>query len=154
MLRLALAALHLIALGIGLGAVLMRGAALREHASTPSLRRAFNADRDWGLAAILWIGTGLWRYLGETEKTSEYYNGNHIFLTKMGLLLLVLALEVWPAMTLVRWRRALGKGGTPEVVAVSGTARQIAFISHVQALLVVLMVAAAVAMARGYGAGG
>jgi putative membrane protein len=151
MLRLTLAALHLIALGLGLGAVLARGTALREPPSAGALRRAFRADAVWGMAAALWIGTGLWRLLAGTEKAPGYYYVNPYFHAKMGFLLLILALEVWPMVTLIRWRRAAAAGGTPEAVLDAGPARRIATLSHVQALLVVLMVCAAVAMARGYG---
>jgi hypothetical protein len=45
----------------------------------------------------------------------------------------------------------LAKGGAPEAVAVPATARRIATISNVQALLVVIMVFLAVTMARGLG---
>ena len=153
MLRLTLAALHLLALGIGLWAVLTRGSSLRQLSGAGALQRAFNADAHWGAAALLWIGTGLWRYLGETEKNTGYYNQNHLFLTKMGLLALILALEIWPMMTLIRWR-AFARSGSAAADADSGIARRIATISYVQAGLVVLMVFAAVAMARGYGVRG
>ena len=154
MLRLTLAALHLLALGIGLWAVLTRGSSLRQLPGAGALQRAFNADAHWGAAALLWIGTGLWRYLGETEKNTGYYNQNHLFLTKMGLLALIIALEIWPMMTLSRWRRAFARSGSAAADADSGIARGIATISYVQAGLVVLMVFAAVAMARGYGVRG
>jgi putative membrane protein len=150
MLQITLAAFHLIALGLGLGAVLNRGTALREVPDTRSLRRAFRADTLWGVAAALWIATGAWRYFGEIEKGVGYYNGNYFFLSKMVLLGAILVLELWPMATLLRWRIAIGRGGSPSVVAVPGKARIIATISHVQALLVVLMIFAATAMARGY----
>ena len=152
MLRLTLAALHLIALGLGLGAVIARGTALREAPSAGSLRRAFRADALWGIAAGLWIITGLWRWLGGIEKPAGYYLANHYFLGKMGFLTLILVLELVPMVTLIRWRRALAKGQPAESVHEAGAARRIAIISHVQALLVVLMVVFAAAMARGYGA--
>src|SRR5215210_2519515 len=118
MLRLTLAALHLLALGIGFGAVLGRSFALRVRPATAeSLRRAFHFDTQWGVAAGLWVATGLWRYLGATEKATSYYNHNHAFLGKMGMLALILALEVWPMVTLIRWRSALGRGGAPGDVA-------------------------------------
>jgi putative membrane protein len=152
MLRVALAAFHLIALGLGLGAVLARGTALREVLSAESLRRAFRADTLWGISFGLWLVTGLWRLFGETEKSAGYYVTNHFFHAKMGLLVLIIALEIWPMITLIRWRGALGKGASPETVADGARRRRIAMISHIQATLVVLMVFAAVAMARGYGA--
>jgi putative membrane protein len=150
MIQITLAALHLIALGLGLGAVINRGTALREVPDLRSVQRVFRADTLWALAAGLWIATGLWRYLGEMEKGVEYYNANYFFLTKMTLLGVILLLEIWPMVTLIRWRLAISRGGSPGVVAVPGTARIVATISHVQALLVVLMVFAAAAMARGY----
>src|SRR5918998_3820683 len=116
MLRLTLAWLHLIALGIGLWAVLARGQALKQAAAelarTDALRRAFLADAHWGVAAGLWLATGLWRYLGSTEKSTSYYNSNHIFLTKMTLFVVVVALEVWPMITLIRWRAAVGRAAS------------------------------------------
>jgi len=151
MLRVLLATAHLLALGIGLWAVLARGRALRELPAPGALRRALDADAQWGVAAILWIGTGLWRYLGETEKAIGYYNHNHFFLTKMGLLVLVFVLEIRPATTLTRWRRALARSGGTEIEVDRGAARRLATISYVQAGLVVLMVIAASAMARGVG---
>jgi putative membrane protein len=70
----------------------------------------------------------------------------------MGFLLVILILEIWPMATLIRWRMSLKTGQTPESVIDISAARRIGIISHVQATLVVLMVFAAVAMARGYGA--
>ena len=151
MLRLTLAALHLIALGLGLGAVLARGTAMREVLAPGSLRRAFKADALWGIAFGLWLITGLWRLFGEMEKGVGYYMTNHAFFAKMGFLVVILALELWPMIALIRWRSALRRGDSPETVVSIETARRIAIISHVEATLVVLMVFAAVAMARGYG---
>lgn len=149
MLRLTLAALHLLALGIGLGAVWGRARALGGPRDSRALRRALAADGWWGLAAMLWIGTGVWRLFAGTEKATGYYFANHLFLAKMGLLALVLVLEAWPMITLIRWRadpsRAEGAAGAAK-------ARRISAISYVETVLVVAMVALAVAMARGFGA--
>jgi putative membrane protein len=156
MLRLTLAWLHLIALGIGLWAVLARGEALgkaaRELPATDSLRRAFGADAHWGVAAVLWLSTGLWRYLAATEKSTNYYNSNHIFLTKMALFVVVILLEIGPMITLMRWRAALGRDGGASIDR--GQARRLAMISYVQGAVVTVMVFTAVAMARGFGSRG
>jgi putative membrane protein len=150
--RIPLAVLHLLALGIGLGAVFVRGrSANRLRHSADSLRATFAADNLWGLAAILWISTGLWRAFGSYEKSNAYYWSNHIFLAKMGFLLTIIGLEIWPAVTLVRWRRTAAKGPIdPTELASRG--RLIARISDVQLLLLIAMVIAAAMMARGYGA--
>ncbi len=152
MLKVALAGLHMLALGLGLGAVLSRGTALREPPTLPSLARAFRADTLWGIAAALWIGTGLWRVLAGTEKTVQYYLHNHLFYTKMGLLAVILALEIWPMVTLIRLRVALARGEAGDISMRSGTLGRIATISHIEAGIVVIMIFIAAAMARGYGA--
>ena len=148
MLRWILAAIHLLGLGIGLGAVWVRARSLSVRPlDRPALQRTFAADSWWGLAAAVWIGSGLWRLLAGTEKPTAYYLSNHAFYAKMGLLVGILLLEVWPMVTLIRWRAVVRKGGLPDASPAAAIAR----ISYVQALLVVLMVLAATAMARGIG---
>jgi putative membrane protein len=147
-LRWLLASFHLLALGIGLGAVVIRGLALRSRLDGPALRWVFGADAAWGVAALLWLGTGLWRLLGGLEKGTAYYFHNHAFLTKMGLFAILFALELWPMMTLTTWRRRSARGQVPDTTAAPLLAR----ISFWQAGLIVVMVLLATAMARGYGA--
>ena len=141
------ASFHLLALGIGLGAVWARGRALRSSLDAGTLRQVFFADTLWGIAAVLWISTGLWRLIAGLEKGTGYYLQNHIFLTKMALLALVLLLEIRPMITLIRWRMTVSRGEVPDTRAAPLLAR----ISFVQAWLIVLMVFAAAAMARGMG---
>lgn len=144
-----LAALHLLALGIGLGAIWWRGRTLRGELDQVNLKRLFYADNLWGLAAVLWIATGLLRAFAGFEKGTDYYLGNTAFWIKMGLLGLILLLEIWPASTFVRWRIRQGRGQS--IVIDSAQTGLFATISTVQALLVVLMIFAATAMARGFG---
>lgn len=139
------AALHLLALGIGLGAVWMRARALRGLPEPSAFGRAFAADAAWGGAAALWIATGVWRAFGGLEKGTQYYLQSNAFQAKMGLLLLILLLEILPMVTLIRWRVARKKGVEVDTRA----AGRLATISYVQAALVLAMVFAATAMARG-----
>ena len=152
MLRVTLAVLHLLALGIGLGAVVNRGLALLEAPTEGSMRRIFRDDALWGIAAGIWIGSGLWRLLAGTDKATSYYLSNHVFYAKMGFLALILALEIWPMITLIRWRMARGRGRPVEEVASPVVAQRMATISFLEAALVACMVIAAVLMARAYGA--
>ena len=142
-----LAALHLVALAVGFAAIWTRARALGAIPAPPAFRRAFVADAAWGVSAVLWIGTGLLRAFAGFEKGTAYYLGNHVFLTKMALLVVVLLLEILPMVTLLRWRLAIGRG--EEVDATP--ARRLALMSYVQAGLVLAMVFAATAMARGIG---
>jgi putative membrane protein len=151
MLRWVLATLHLLALGIGLGAVWARARALRSPLEVrENLQRVFLADSFWGAAGFLWISTGLWRFLGGVEKGTSYYLQNHVFLTKMALLVLLLVLEVGPIITLIGWRKRAAAGASGDFQA----AGRLATISRIQVWLIVLMVFAATAMARGLGARG
>ncbi len=147
MLRWILAAVHLLALGIGLGAVWARGRSLRQPLDMPGLRRVFEADAWWGIAALLWLVTGLWRLLAGTEKATSYYMSNHVFWGKMILFVVIVLLELAPMMALIRWRRQVAAGQMPDVSRAGGLART----SFIQAGVVMLMVLAATAMARGYG---
>jgi len=140
-----LAFAHLLGLGIGLGAVWTRARALAGPLDPGALKRALAADTWWGLAAALWISTGLVRALGPFEKGSAYYFQNGYFLLKMAFLLAILVLEVAPMIALVKWRIELKHGRIPD----TRLARTFGRTSTVQAVLVVLMVLCATAMARG-----
>jgi len=150
--RILLASVHLLALGIGLGAVYARARAMNDLTAPGALNRGFKADTLWGIAALLWISTGLWRALAGTEKTPVYYWSNHIFWGKMLLLVLVIVIEIWPMVTLIRWRMASAKGALPPIDELRASGKRIARLSDVQTLLVVAMVVAATMMARGVGA--
>jgi putative membrane protein len=147
MLRWLLAAFHLLALGIGLGAVLDRAVALRGTLDGAGLRRVFRADAMWGIAALIWVATGLWRLFGGVEKGTQYYMQSHVFWTKMGLFVGVFALEIVPMVTLIRWRAASARGDTID----TSTAPRLARTRMIQAVLIVLIVFAATAIARGIG---
>lgn len=152
MLRITLAVLHLIALVMGMSAIDIRARYLRRlRADANALREAFLADAMWGIAALLWLSTGLWRWIDGTEKSPGYYANNHIFMAKMGLFVLILLLELWPMVTLIRWRIAVGKGRLPPVEEIAPAASRIAIVSRVQSLLLLAMLIAAVMAARGYG---
>lgn len=146
--RLLLAWLHLMALAIGPAAVWARARALRQSLREPhdagAVRRALTADAWWGVAAVLWLVTGLWRLLGHTEKSTSYYLTNPVFYAKMAMFLAIVAMEIWPMMTLIRWRSGKAQPNARDV-------GRIEVISYAECALVVAVVFAAVTMARGYG---
>ena len=147
MLAAIVSALHLLALAIGLPSVFLRGRALKGRLDREGLRRLFAADTVWGIAAALWLATGLLRAFGGLEKGTAFYLGSWLFLTKMGLFVLIVALEIRPMVTLIRWRAAMRGAGTPDTSA----ARSLYQLNHVELALVVVMVFVASFMARGYG---
>jgi putative membrane protein len=139
--------LHLLALGIGLPSVFLRGRALKGRLDREGLRRLFAADTVWGIAAALWLVTGLLRAFGGLEKGTAFYLGSWLFLTKMGLFLLIVALEIRAMVTFIRWRATLRRGAVPDISA----ARALYRLNHVELALVVVIVFVASFMARGFG---
>ena len=140
-------ALHVLALALGLPSVYLRGRALKGPLDRDGLRRLLAADTVWGIAAGLWIATGLLRAFGGLEKGSQFYLQSPLFWTKMALFATVIILEIWPMVMFIRWRGALRRGETPD----TSRARALYLVNHVEMGLVVLIVFVASFMARGFG---
>src|SRR3989475_10969529 len=66
-------ALHVLALALGLPAVYLRGRALKARLDRDRMRQLFAADTVWGIAAALWVVTGLLRAFAGLEKGSQFY---------------------------------------------------------------------------------
>lgn len=141
-----LAAIHLLAFGLGLWAVLVRGTNFRRLAAgTGDARSVLIADNVWGICAIVLLVSGGMRAFGGFEKGTDYYLHQPLFHLKMTLFVLILLLEVAPLLTLIKWRVALARGKAVNAARANSFAR----ISHIEALLLMLMVIAATGMARG-----
>ena len=139
-----LSAVHLLTLALGLGAVFMRGRALAGPLDDAGWRRLLAADNAWGIAAALWIASGLARvFFG--GKTPAFYWHNGFFWVKMALFALVFALEVSPMMTFLRVRSAQRRGTALPRFPVETYRR----INSVEFALVVAILFVAAFMARG-----
>lgn len=136
---------HLLGLAIGLAAVYARWRALRAAKEQSDVPAILHADSWYGLAALIWVGTGLMRAFGGLEKGTEHYLGNHWFIGKMTLFLTVLCLEIKPMATFMGWRAARGKSSPIDL----SMTRTLATLTILQLPLLVLMVFMAAAMARG-----
>lgn len=141
------ASLHLLALAVGFGAVIVRSAIFRVTPLTGiTLKRLFTADSIWGMAAALWLVSGIPRAFLGLGKGSSYYLNNPAFHAKMGLFILIFALEIWPMIKLIQWRAAEKKGQPID----TSNAKAFSNISIVQAILLVAMVFLATKIARGF----
>ncbi len=147
MLSAVVSSLHVLALAIGLPSVWWRGRALKGRLDAEGLRQLFVADSLWGIAALLWIVTGLLRAFGGLEKGTEFYLRSPLFWVKMALFACVLMLEIWPMLTFIRWRGQLRRGQAPD----TSRARTFYVLNHVEMGIVVVMVFVASRMARGIG---
>jgi putative membrane protein len=141
------AALHVLAFGFALAAVLARGRALRRLRTDDarSFRDVFVVDNIWGISAGVLLITGAFRAFGGIEKGSFYYLHQPLFHLKMVAFVAILALEIVPMFALIKWRIAFKK----QQIIDTSLSRRFARISHMEAALMVVIVIAATGMARG-----
>ena len=100
-----LSAVHLLTLALGLGAVYLRGRALAGPLDDAGWRRLLAADNAWGVAAALWIASGVARvFYGGKEPAFYWHNG--FSWVKLALFGLVFVLELRPMTTFIRVRAA------------------------------------------------
>jgi len=139
-----LSAVHVLTLALGLPAVYIRGRALGGPLDEVGWRRLLAADNVWGVAAGLWIATGLGRvFFGGKEPAFYWHNG--FFWVKLALFGVVFALELTPMLTLVRVRSARRRGTALPRFPVEAFRR----INSAEVVLVVAIVFTAAFMARG-----
>jgi putative membrane protein len=144
------AGLHYLALPTGMGGLFMRGRYLRalrgRGRDAGVLKSLFAADTFWGIAALLWVATGLTRAFGGIEKQPDFYLRNGMFWVKMNLFLLIFLLELAPMIAFIRWR-----GAEKRQAPLPGFERLPLFvgINHLQLALLIFMPFVAAAMARG-----
>jgi putative membrane protein len=141
----AIAYIHILTLGIGFYAIWARANALKKLKDATDLDEVVKADNFWGLAALLWLITGLWRAFGGLEKGSHYYLHSTAFIVKISLFILIMLIELQPMITLIQWRIKSKKGQAIDI----SPARRFAFMSHLELGLLSIMVLLAIAIARG-----
>jgi len=107
-------------------------------------RRLLAADNVWGVAALLWIASGLGRVFYGGKEPSFYWR-NGFFWVKMGLFGLVFLLELAPMRTFIRVRRAQTRGSALPACPI-GTYQRI---NAIELWLIVTIVFVAAFMARG-----
>lgn len=142
-----LAAIHLLSFALGFWAVLARGTAFRRLAvGAGEARDVLMADNMWGISALVLLVTGGMRAFGGFEKGTDYYLSQPLFHLKMTLLVVILLLEIAPMVTLIKWRVARSRGAAIDTWRATLFAR----VSHIEAVLVLLMMVVASGMARGF----
>ncbi|MEJ0031579.1 MAG: DUF2214 family protein [Bacteroidota bacterium] len=144
-LRYIISTIHILTFGLGAASIWMRASALRKLKDETGLNDVFFADNLWALAAFLWLLTGIWRAFGGLEKGADYYMTNVAFLVKMGLFIVVFALELRPMITLIKWRSRQRKKETIDISIAASLART----SYIELMLLIPIVSMATAMARG-----
>jgi putative membrane protein len=139
-----LSAIHVLTLALGLAAVFLRGRALAQPLDAAGWRRLLAADNAWGIAAALWIASGLARvFFGGKEPGFYWRNG--FFWLKLGLFAVVFLLELRPMVTFIQVRTALRQRAALPAFPIQAYRR----INSIEMALVVTIVFMAAFMARG-----
>lgn len=142
------ATIHILTFGLGFYSCWARASALSRLGKSKDesgIKDVLTADNLWGIAAALWLITGLWRAFGGLEKGSAYYLHNAAFIIKMTLFALVFALELKPMITFIRWRMMQRKNEKIDLSVVPALAR----LSYIELILLIPIASMATAMARG-----
>jgi putative membrane protein len=122
----------------------LRGRALARPLDDAGWRRLLAADNAWGVAAGLWIASGLARvFFGGKEPGFYWRNG--FFWLKLALFGLVFLLELTPMVTFMRVRSAQRRRAALPRFSVDAFRR----INAAELALVVAIVFVAAFMARG-----
>jgi putative membrane protein len=140
---------HFLAIGALVAFLAMETALVRSETFTPAILKRM-ALIDAGLGAsgvsILLFGAGRVFY---GLKGSEYYLGNHVFWTKMALIVLTVLASVPPTINILRWRKA--SAADPAFQPPERKLRSVRGHIIAEWVLLTLIPIAAVAMARGVG---
>src|SRR5262245_40295569 len=139
-----LSAVHMLTLALGLWGITERGRALARPLDDAGWQRLLAADNAWGIAALLWITSGLARVFYGGKETAFYW-GNGFFWIKLSLFAAIFLLEIGPMRTFIRVRSARGKGTALPRFPL-GTYRRI---NAAELVLVITIVFTAAFMARG-----
>jgi putative membrane protein len=139
-----LSAVHMLTLALGVWGVVERGRALAGPLDNAGWKRLLAADNAWGVAAFLWITSGLARVFFGGKEPSFYWR-NGFFWIKLTLFTMVFVLELKPMITFIRVRSARSKGVALPSFSIDAYRR----INALELVLVAAIVFVAAFMTRG-----
>lgn len=136
--------LHLLSLFIMVGSVIAQQFLLKKTMNRKDIRVISKTDLVYGISSIVVVALGLTLWFG-VGKPAEFYSRNHLFLTKVGLFVLVGLLSIYPTLFYRNKRKTLKEN---ENTAVPGMVRLVVRLELIILLLIPLL---AVLMAAGTG---
>lgn len=134
--------LHLGAVLVLAGTLIIENMAMAPQISREDLRNLLKVDAAYGLSALLVLACGLTLWF-TGAKPSVFYSGNPIFHAKLGLFVVVGLLSIYPTVFLLRHRKS--EAETLEVP--SGVRR----VLRLELALLAIIPVLAFLMARGVG---
>lgn len=143
-----MAFLHHLAAFSTVAALAVEVAIFKPPLSPAQALRLQRADLIFGLSAAAVLIVGMLR-VGYFEKPTTYYLHDVFFIAKLAAFLLAALISIYPTITFLSWTAALKRGAAPEVSA--GRTRRVRLCLMLELTLIVVILACAALMARGFG---
>jgi putative membrane protein len=137
--------IHFIAIFIVVSSVVAEHLLLKAKMTRAEIKRLSVIDGFYGIASIIVVGAGLYLWLGGIGKPAEFYTNNPIFLTKVGLFIIVGLLSLYPTVFFLKNR----KGDNQEELV--ELPKSIKMVIRIELLILFLMPLLATLMANGVG---
>ena len=120
---------------------------ITDSISVATARRIQRADRVYGMTAILVLIFGFLRVF-YFDKGSDYYFNNNFFLIKLGLLVVVGLISIYPTVFYLRWNSKLKLDIAPELS--DRTVQRLRKIIHTELVVIIGILFCASLMAKGF----
>lgn len=143
-----MAFLHHLAAFTVVAALAVEVAMFKPPLSPAQARRLQRTDLIFGLSATAVLIIGALR-VAYFEKPSVYYLHDVFFLAKLAAFLIAALISIYPTVTFLSWNPALKAGTAPEMSA--GRTRRVRLCLMMELTAIVVILACAALMARGFG---
>ncbi|MEZ4705540.1 MAG: DUF2214 family protein [Bdellovibrionota bacterium] len=148
-----LAAFHYLAFGFGIWSVFERGRSFKNLVKHPQeksfIESLLRYDNLWGICGFLILTTGLIKAFGDIEKPVAFYMKNGLFHAKLGMVFVILAIEVYVMIKLLKLRVERKKN--PQFSFSDSEFRTMSLLNKIEAHLFVIVPFFAAMVARGIG---
>jgi putative membrane protein len=138
---------HAAAFGL-VAALAVEVALFKPPLSVQQARRLLRADTLFGACAAVLLVVGMLR-VAYFEKGAGYYWHDAFFLIKFGAFIVAALISIYPTVTFLSWRGDLRAGSVPQIS--SARTRRVRMCLMLELTAVVVILACAALMARGFG---
>lgn len=135
---------HFLSIFAIVGTLVAEHLLLKNDMTRAELNRVARIDGVYGLASLALLGAGLTLWLGSIGKPALFYSGNWIFKIKIGLVIIMGLLSIYPTIFFIKNRR--GKQDEPVKIP-----RFIFWLLRFELLLIFIIPVLAGLMAKGIG---
>ena len=144
----AMAILHHLAAFTVVAALAVEVALFKPPLTLVQARRLLSTDRIFGASATVLLVVGMLR-VAYFEKGREYYWHDLYFLIKFGAFIAASLISIYPTVKFLSWSKGLKAGAAPEVP--QARTRRVRLCLMIELTAIVVILACAALMARGFG---